>query len=325
MEIKPILLFGMPRSGTTWLGKTFDSHPDTLYRHEPDNPHTLDSVPLIAPVEGMGRYGRMINDFAEGLRDIRAVRVTGKLPLFAKNYYSPARFQIRKSLLMSGKLASRFLGLEMPVANLIDFKRPGKIHLVWKSIESLGRLGVIARALPDCRAVQVIRHPCGYVASIQRGESQGSLGGSEPASEDYGIFKMLMATKQARSRGLTIELMKSLQPVERLAWRWALFNEKAMEDIEGLEGCSYVRYEDICEDPITGYRRLFDFTGLSWNPQTEQFVVQSTGNEVSAYYSVFKDPRKAAHSWKSTLSVGDIDRVLRVVQETRPGALYEAN
>ena len=32
----PILLFGMPRSGTTWLGKIFDSHPQVLYRHEPD-------------------------------------------------------------------------------------------------------------------------------------------------------------------------------------------------------------------------------------------------------------------------------------------------
>jgi hypothetical protein len=32
-----ILVFGLPRSGTTWLGKIFDSHPETLYRHEPDS------------------------------------------------------------------------------------------------------------------------------------------------------------------------------------------------------------------------------------------------------------------------------------------------
>ena len=31
-----ILIVGAPRSGTTWLAKIFDSHPATLYRHEPD-------------------------------------------------------------------------------------------------------------------------------------------------------------------------------------------------------------------------------------------------------------------------------------------------
>ena len=31
-----ILIVGAPRSGTTWLAKILDSHPDVLYRHEPD-------------------------------------------------------------------------------------------------------------------------------------------------------------------------------------------------------------------------------------------------------------------------------------------------
>jgi hypothetical protein len=35
-----ILILGLPRSGTSWLGKVFDSHPDVAYLHEPDK-HVL--------------------------------------------------------------------------------------------------------------------------------------------------------------------------------------------------------------------------------------------------------------------------------------------
>ena len=50
------LVFGLPRSGTTWLGKIFDSHPMTLYRHEPDSVERISGVPLLpdAPDAGTG-------------------------------------------------------------------------------------------------------------------------------------------------------------------------------------------------------------------------------------------------------------------------------
>ena len=31
-----VFVLGGARSGTTWLAKILDSHPDVLYRHEPD-------------------------------------------------------------------------------------------------------------------------------------------------------------------------------------------------------------------------------------------------------------------------------------------------
>ena len=42
----PILILGAPRSGTTWLAEIIDSHPDVLYRHEPD-------VTLPSPQAGL--------------------------------------------------------------------------------------------------------------------------------------------------------------------------------------------------------------------------------------------------------------------------------
>ena len=60
-----VLLFGMPRSGTTWIGKIFDSYPDTVYRHETDSSGRLNAVPLLAPADiypqpeaGASAYGQ---------------------------------------------------------------------------------------------------------------------------------------------------------------------------------------------------------------------------------------------------------------------------
>ena len=35
MEFQVLSIHGVPRSGTSWLGQVFDSHPDVAYRHQP--------------------------------------------------------------------------------------------------------------------------------------------------------------------------------------------------------------------------------------------------------------------------------------------------
>lgn len=322
MDLRTILLFGMPRSGTTWLGKVFDSHPRTLYRHEPDSFGTLDAMPLFPDVASAESYRALVEGFVAALPDARSARVTGKLPLFPKDYQGPLAFQLRRLLLLAGKAAGRVRKAELPLPAMIDHHYADRAYLVWKSIESLGRLGVIARLLPGCHAVHILRHPCGYVSSVLRGEVQGRLGGDVPASEDYGILELLLATDAARAHGLDMEGLRALQPAERLAWRWVLYNEKAMDDTHGLAGCTRVRYEDLCAQPLEGYRRLFAATELPWDAQTEDFVRRSTNSTSDSYYSVFRDPAQAARSWEDQLARADIDRVLRITRASRAGALY---
>ncbi len=321
MELNYILLFGMARSGTTWIGKVFDSHPETLYRHEPDSYGGLAAVPLIVPTAEVGRHEQAVKSFVARLHCTGSLRVAGKLPLFPKAYYSPSRFAMRRSLVMLGKLASRLLG-DVSVPNLIDFHHAGELHVVWKSIESLGRLGVVARTVPDSRAIHVIRHPCGYVASIRRGEATGNLSASVPASEDYGMLELLMDSEPARRRGLDMEHMRSASPVERLAWRWVLFNEKAMDDMADVEGYRIVRYEDLCADPVEGFKSLFAFAGLPWAAQSEQFVTQSSSTDRTSYYSVYRNAQKAASAWKHELDGADVERVLSIAGDSVPGKIY---
>ena len=49
---KSLLLVGMARSGTSWIGKIFDSQPTTLYKHEPDR--SIPDVPMIPRLEDVG-------------------------------------------------------------------------------------------------------------------------------------------------------------------------------------------------------------------------------------------------------------------------------
>ncbi|NOX92740.1 MAG: sulfotransferase, partial [Gammaproteobacteria bacterium] len=263
-----ILLFGMPRSGTTWLGKVLDSHPNTLYRHEPDSKGRLADMPLLPTIENEKNYRDVVQRFAENLPEINDTKVAASLPVFQKRYYSFARYQLYRGMAWLAKAASKGIG-EISFPLPVSRRALNSVSIVWKSIESVGRIGVIEAALPEAKIILVVRHPCGYIASVLRGEKSGKFSGSHRTSEDYGMLELLLKTPQACRRGLTRELLEALSPVERLAWRWVLFNEKAMEEMDGKSHCTYVSYDSICDDPVGGARNLLEFSGLNWNLQTE--------------------------------------------------------
>lgn len=319
MNSKPILLFGMPRSGTTWIGKIFDSHPDTLYRHEPDSWGLLNNIPLLAPLDQTEQYDAAISRFIAAIPRMNQTKVSATIPVFRKNYYSPLQFWLLNINIRVSKLLGKIFG-EVGMPQLVDYQANENIRLVWKSIESLGRLGVIARQ--ECRAVQLVRHPCGYISSVLRGESKSKFTSATPSSDDFELFEMLLQTEHARAHGLTLDKLKQMTAVERLAWRWVLFNEKARGDTKGLENCTLARYEDFCDDPEASTRRLFEFCGLSWHPQVAAFLQNSTASENSAYYSVFKDSKKSANKWQKELSEHDISAIMLIASTSEVGHLY---
>jgi len=313
------LLFGMPRSGTTWIAKIFDSHPDTLYRHEPDSGGTLNEVPFFPKADQWEKHHPAVESFVRDLLAMNSSRVAGSLPIFRKNYCSDPRLIFQRAAIMATR-ATEALGWELPIPPIAD--QTARVHLVWKSIESTGRLGLIARALPECRAILILRHPCAYIASVLSGESQQRFTDSSPASEDYEIFEWLLAASRRGSNHPSLDALKRLEPVERLAWLWVLTNEKAMADIAEMENCAYVRYEDVCAEPFAKAWEMLNFAGLIWDTQVKNFIQQSTSRHSDRYYSVFKDPAVAASRWRSNLSQENIARILKIVRESRLRDLY---
>ncbi len=319
-----ILVFGMPRSGTTWIGKLFDSHPDTLYRHEPDSVRRL-SLPLYPERDVAPQYREELERFVASLPELRSPKVVGKQPLFPKSYHSAAGLYAYRVGVAFAKAASRVQ------RNFPCFYRPTaggceQARLVWKSIESPGRLGVCMEALPEAYAIHLMRHPCGYVASVLRGEAGGRFDGVTPSAEDLWLLKMLLATSTAKPRGLNLDDIERLTPEERLAWRWVLTQEKILADVAHCERVLTLRYEDVCATPLVMTRQMFEFAGLPWQSQTEDFIRASTQptNQTTDtdYYSVFKRPQASAGRWREELAPQVIERILRIFQTSPLYRLY---
>ena len=320
--MKPcILVFGMPRSGTTWIGKLFDSHPYTLYRHEPDSVRRL-AMPLFPEAEDAPRYRDELERFIALLPRMRSPEVVGKLPLFAKSYQSTFALAAYRASVVAAKVASRarrhFPCLYRPTAEGDE-----QASVVWKSIESSGRLGLCIQALPQARAIHLTRHPCGYVASVMRGHAARRFTGEAPGTDDRWLLKLLLATATGKQHGLTVDDLARLPLDERLAWRWVLIQEKILADVAGCERVLTVQYEDVCARPIEMTRRMFTFAGLDWQAQTERFIEASTHGTGTDYYSVFKNPQASADRWRSELSPPVIERIQQILRESPLHRLYD--
>ncbi len=322
MDGDPVLLIGSPRSGTTWLGKIFDSHPDVIYRHEPDSLPDPYGIPFLPDgcddQEILDRSRRYIRHLA-GCRKLRAV---GGRPYFAKRY----RSRLLNGTFKAGIFALKGLDRVMPMLGLdrislppFWYPLPQDTHatVVIKSVSSLGRISLFTAACPDMPIIYIVRHPCGYVASRLRGIKLNVM--SDAAYER----DLLRQMPEARQLGWTLEDVAGLNTEERFAFSWSLLNERAMRLAEGNPRIHTVFYEDLCFDPNAEAERMFTFAGLGMSAQTKAFIAESMrAGKDEGYYRIYRDSRAQICKWKEELSSAQIERIMAVVSRSRPGRIY---
>ena len=85
---KTVFVIGAPRSGTTWLGKIFDSNPNVLYRHEPDTLIPNDHIPRVVKDEVLGELAEDAEAYLDAMIGGRFLKSSGTLPIFRKTFRS---------------------------------------------------------------------------------------------------------------------------------------------------------------------------------------------------------------------------------------------
>jgi hypothetical protein len=184
-------------------------------------------------------------------------------------------------------------------------------------------MNLFRQLYPEARIVLLLRHPGGQVASALKAIANEKIDGQPPATEDWGIYEDLAATEQGRRHGLTLTDFRALDPVERLAWRWSISNDKALADLEGQSNVQVALYEDLCKAPVPVARSLFAFAGLDWHPSVERFALNSSSaGNATTYDRVIRDSAKTASAWHRSLKPEQIRLIDQVMRRSRAGQYY---
>lgn len=317
-----VLVLGAARSGTSWLGKIFDSHPDVVYRHEPDLALWERRLPFFIPEADTDAHVAIAAEYVARLMHTPTFKASGLLPAFPKNYHMFGMRSLRTAIIQALRCVEAASGSErmrsFPVPDLFKPGHHPPLRIVMKSVSAAGRARVFLKALPGMRLVFLLRHPCGQVASARRGFTQGKFAGGDPV-----LVQDVLSTPGAQRYGLTKDRLTALGNTELLAWHWATTNELVLDAISGHGNARFVLYEDLCADPIERARDLFSFTGLDWNPQTEDFIRRSTSfGGTERYFSVLRNAVASANRWRTELSEQDQHVIMDVVAQTSLGRLW---
>jgi hypothetical protein len=318
-----LLLLGAPRSGTTWLAKILDSHPDVIYRHEPDTVLRNDLLPYLCPRESVSEFREQARDYLLRMMDVRTLKSAGSVPLFGKAFRGPLSGGLQTGLIYALHGASRISGRsrwarQVSIPDFIRARAAVRPTVVMKSVSSRGRIRLFGEALPKSKIAFILRHPCGQVASTLHGIKTGKF-------ERRESFKSVLVLEEARTFALSPARFAALSTVQQCAWHWAILNQKALNDLGSLEphrGMVF-RYEDACAEPARWARELLNFAGLDWNSQTAAYVQRSTsGGDNEEFYGTNRDPQAAAGKWRNSLTDLEQRQILEIAASVPAGQMF---
>jgi len=315
-----IFIFSSPRSGSTWLAKTFGSHPDTLYLHEPDIVDRGDDLMPFWFAKGPAGYEEKAAQYLSRLCANRHLRTHGVPPFFKKRYRNELSRLLRTGLIYLGKGIEKAgygsVAERIAIPDLLrsEFRTSGQKPItVIKSVSALGRADAILSSGRAISAILLLRHPCGYVHSYLQGVRMGVM----PKPSRLGA---LLETRSARRLNAKALVNDNSEYIDRLCWEWLLANSEAHAAIS--RAGVVLSYDDLAKDPEPQIRTLFSTLGLDWPECTTQFLKQASSGDGS-YYSLSRSAG-AADRWVSKMAPQDVERVRQIVCRDEIGQRFFA-
>lgn len=270
----PFFIVGHGRSGTTWLEKTLNSHPETLCKGE-----------------GMffGRNKRMREThrtLPHALASSNDLRIWHDM---RDNRWSDRAFEEDLPGMVKA-ITSHVLGTELAMS--------GKLVAGDKTPHYATCLDEVYELYPDAKIIHIIRDGRDVIISNMHAAWQNAKDKGGPVGLSRDEIKRRDAYIKDREEFLKSgESIFSETRISRLSRSWDETVRKGREDGSMLFGNNYfeIRYEDLLNDPHSELERLFGFLGVDTDPEVIDQIVEDNRFEKMAGRPRGEEDARAFH------------------------------
>jgi hypothetical protein len=295
----PILVTGMPRSGTTWISHMLSAGGDLVYLNEPLNPqHPPGGFPGILNAEVRHRFQYICEDnedpFLSAYSDMQRFRYHLVAELRRNHRLSDVRRQVHHvQQYVTGRVRGRRLLVADPFA---VFSTPWFVN----------RMGF--------EVVVVVRRPAATVSSRKQ------LGWFfDPA--ELTQQPLLMRDVLSPLEVPTTVNGTATPLIDAGAMLWSsIYASIAAYRAHGVR-FTVVRHEDLSSDPQTGFADLYERLGLEHTDRAAREIERSTSDANPEQiapgdpHRVRLDSRANLDSWRTRLSEGELERIHELTTE----------
>lgn len=279
----PILVTGVPRSGTTWLARVFSNASGAaLAGREPMNPRAH-QYGLGGTLSGWARLSVL------SARQDRLLRTSYR----GLNPFVYSRYGHRQAF------------AALPRTRVI-VKDPFAVLSLPAIVSATGALPVL-----------LYRHPAAVLSSYRR------MGWTADAEEVLAALPDAVPIPSPRLDQAGGEIPTAeIDEVALMAWFWSVLNTQALRDITGLGRGVVVAHEQAAIGGAAAMQQLFDLVDLPWDDSVAQTLRPAPDGLAAAtsgstdLHRLDRAPEAVANSWRAHVSEADLEKVERVAGPT---------
>ena len=310
---RPVLVVGLPRSGTTWTAQLLAHAPGWRSVLEPDNEKT--SVVALGAKRGLGRFPALSpGDGAEAYRGMWAWAFAGSpvgLGLRIGDRLFRSASSRQREAAASGHVVPR---LRLASAAATAATRTGRAasrsgvsdpplgsgpRVIVKSVHAPLAVEWVADNF-DIDVLVVLRHPANVLASWLE---------LDLPDRDRGLdHRAAVQERYVRRWNLPAP---GTGPLERVVWQLGLLTV-SLEEAAARHPRWLVRvHEELCVDPPAEFRRLFADLGLEWSDVVDDAL--EAGDRPGQGFTLQRRAVEAPDAWRSRLGPTELASLRRVL------------